>query len=404
MAPTARRVKKGIFILPALRLLKAFRLAALACTIFASTVTFGAAATSAKAVGSLMPRVDKFVEAEMRRQKVPGLALGIVSGNVVIAAKGYGYANVELSVPVTQDTVFQSGSVGKSFTAIAVMLQVEDGKLALDDRLSKYFPGAPASWQPITVRDLLNHTSGIPDWAEPDAHPQLDGKPAIDFRRDYSEEELTKIASRLPLEFQAGSRFHYSNTGYVVLGVLVHRVSGRFYGDVLMDRVFKPLGMRTARVINEADIIKNRAAGYRLVDGKLKNQEWVAPTWNTTADGSLYLSIRDYIAWDHGLRTGAILKPTSWTEVYTPGPQDDQGRHPYGFGWAIRSWHGKPWYYNSGGWQGFSACISRYLADDLTIVVLTNLAEGSPQGIIDGIASLVDPELPKLEAKRASSP
>src|SRR5262249_47534536 len=157
---------------------------------------------------------------------------------------------------------------------------------------------------------------------------------------------LTRIAARLPLEFPPGSRFQYSNTGYVMLGVLVHRVSGHFYGDVLMDRVFRPLGMKTARVINEAEIIKNRAAGYRLVNGGLKNQEWVSPTMNTTADGSLYLSILDYIAWDRGLRAQAILKWDSWKQVYTPGPQDDGGRHPYGFGWAIRSWRAKPWYFH----------------------------------------------------------
>src|SRR6185436_15001395 len=148
-------------------------------------------------------------------------------------------------------------------------------------------------------RNLLTHTSGIPDYTEG----------AIDYRRDYTEDEMARLAYPLPLEFVPGTRWSYSNTGYLLLGVVIHRASGTFYGDLLRQRVFRPLGMMTARVISEADIVPHRAAGYELVDGELKNQDWVAPSINTTADGSLYLSLQDYIAWDRGLRAGALLKP-----------------------------------------------------------------------------------------------
>jgi len=376
------------------------KLALLVCTAIASSASFGGETATAKAIRGLMPQVDQFIQAEIQRQKVPGLALGIISGDDVVAAKGYGYANVELSVPVSAETIFQSGSIGKAFTGMATMLEVEDGKIALDDPISKYFPGAPDSWASITVRNLLNHTSGIADYAEPDATAQLDGKPPFDYRRDYSEEELAKIAYRLPLDFPPGSQWHYSDTGYMVLGILLDRASGRFYGDVLTDRVFKPLGMKTARLISEADIVNNRAAGYRLVDGQLKNQEWVSPTLNSTADGALYLSVRDFIAWGRGLRAQAILKPASWAEVYTPAHLQNGRQYPYGFGWYLGSAHGKPWYQHCGSWQGFRACISRYLADDLTIIVLENLAEANPARVIDGVANLVDPELPKLEHEK----
>ena len=148
------------------------------------------------------------------------------------------------------------------------------------------------------MRHLLTHTSGIPDY----------GPETVDFRKDYTEEELARLAFGLKLEFAPGSRWNYSNTGYVLLGIIVGKASGRFYGDLLAERVFAPLGMKTARVISEADIVPNRAAGYRLVDGQLKNQEWVAPKLNTTADGSLYLSVLDLVAWDRGLRAGAVLE------------------------------------------------------------------------------------------------
>jgi CubicO group peptidase (beta-lactamase class C family) len=349
---------------------------------------------ASRATPGYMAQVDQFVRAEMQRERVPGVAIGIVSKGELIAAKGYGDANVELRVPVTPATMFQSGSVGKQFTAVAVMLQVEEGRLALDDSIMKYFPDAPASWRPITIRHLLTHTSGIPDYTE----SLVDrSSPGIDFRRDYTEDELSKAAFSLPLQFEPGSRWSYSNTGYLLLGVIIHKVSGQFYGDVLKERVFTPLGMKTARIISEADIVANRAAGYRLLNGELKNQEWVAPTLNTTADGALYLSMRDFIAWDRGLRAEAILRKDSWAQIYTPVTLKSGKTYPYGFGWFLDQSGGKPWYHHSGSWQGFEICISRYLVDDVAIIVLTNLADASPKRFIDGIAASIDAKLPKLE-------
>jgi len=362
-------------------------------TVSASGLAAQPSATSGAAAG-YMDQVDKFVLAEMRREGVPGVAIGIVSKGGAIATRSYGDANVELGVPVTPKTMFQSGSVGKQFTAVAVMLQVEDGKLALDDSITKFFPDAPASWRPITIRHLLTHTSGIPDYTEGPVDGSSQG---IDLRRDYTEDELSKAAFGLPLEFEAGSRWSYSNTGYLLLGVIIHKVSGRFYGEVLQERVFTPLGMKTARIISEADIVPNRAAGYRLVNGELKNQEWVAPTLNTTADGSLYLSMLDLIAWDRGLRAQAILKSGSWSLIYSPVTLKSGKTYPYGFGWFLDESGGKPWYHHSGSWQGFETCISRYLADDVTVIVLSNLGDARPQRFVDGIAAIIDPQLAKLE-------
>src|SRR5687768_16554185 len=239
-------------------------------------------------------RIDSVVRAEMARQKIPGVAVAVVKNGTVLVAKGYGEANVEHHVPVGPETIFQSGSVGKQFTSAAVMLLVEEGKIGLADPLTNYFPNAPERWRGITVRHLLTHTSGIPDYTNE----------TMDYRRDYTEGQLEQMAFALQPEFPPGSRWNYSNTGYVLLGIIIRKASGKFYGDVLHDRVFTPLGMQTARVITEEDIVPNRAAGYRMMRGELKNQEWVAPKLNTTADGSLYLSLRYYIAWDAGLRAG----------------------------------------------------------------------------------------------------
>ena len=328
-------------------------------------------------------RVDSIVNAEMLRQKVPGVAVGIVRGNQTLLAKGYGLANVEHGVPVTTETIFQSGSVGKQFTSAGIMLLVEDGKLSLSDPITKFFPDAPATWKDITVRHLLTHTSGIPDYTTE----------SMNYRQDYTEDEMAKMAYSLQLEFPAGSRWNYSNTGYALLGFIAHKVGGGFYGDLLADRLFKPLGMNSARVITEEDIVMNRAGGYRLVAGELKNQEWVAPKLNTTADGSLYLSLNDMLAWERGLRAGAVLKPESWQMVFDPVRLNSGNRYPYGFGWSIDTIGGQLRISHGGSWQGFRTQIDRYRGDDVSIIVLANLAQANPGAIAARIAAAMNPKL-----------
>lgn len=347
-----------------------------------AVLLLGFSASRAAAPAPARGRIDAFVRAELERQKVPGVGIGIVKNGKVVLARGYGFANLEHQVPAGPETLFQAGSLGKQFTAMAVMLQVEAGKLALTDPVTKFFPGAPASWSAITVRHLLNHTSGLPD---------LEG--TLDYRKDYTDEELVRFAHALTLEFAPGSRWSYSNTGYVLLGIIVNRVSGTFYGDVLRERVFKPAGMKTARIISEEDIIPHRAAGYRLVKGELKNQEWVSPSLNRTADGSMYVSVRDMMAWDAAVQARAILTPESWREILTPAPLNSGATFPYGFGWQLDERAGRPLHQHSGAWQGFTSYFGRYLGEGLSVVVLTNSAMASPTRFAEGIAALVNPAL-----------
>jgi len=337
---------------------------------------------------SLFDQIDMLFD-HHNKPGSPGCAIAVMKDGEIVYKQGYGLANVEHRVPVRSDTIFQSGSVGKQFTAVAVMLLVEDGKLALDDSIAKYIAEAPPHWRPISIRHLLTHTSGIPDYAEP----------LVDYRRDYSDEEFVQIAAGLEPEFAAGARWNYSNTGYALLGIIIRRASGRFYGDILGDRVFAPLGMETARVISEADIVPNRAAGYRLVESELKNQEWVAPEFNMGADGALYFTALDLIAWDRGLRAGAILSPESWAQVFEPVKLRSGRPFPYGFGWDVLEFADQKVQRHGGSWQGFRADLVRYLGDELTIAVLANLAEAEPGRISDGIAGILNPKLarPELE-------
>ena len=323
--------------------------------------------------------VDVYVRAEMAKQLVPGLALLVSRGGHVIRAQGYGLANVELQVPVKPKTIFQSGSVGKQFTATAVMMLVEEGKIGLEDPLTKYFPDAPVTWKDVTVRQLLSHTAGFTDYPKD-----------FDMRKDYTEAEQLKMVESVPLSYPPGTSWSYSNLGFLTLGILIHQVTGEFYGDFLQERIFRPLDMRTARIISEADLVPNRAAGYRLVKGELRNQEWVSPTVNTTADGSLYFSIMDLAQWDAALYTEKLLKRTSleqmWTVAKLSNGQPNSGH--YGFGWFIETKNGHRVIEHEGQWQGFETQISRYVDDKLTVAVLTNLDEAEPATIADRVAEM----------------
>jgi CubicO group peptidase (beta-lactamase class C family) len=326
--------------------------------------------------------VDEYIHSEMQRQKIPGLSLLVSRNGKIIRAQGYGLSNVELQVPVKPETVFQSGSMGKQFTATAIMMLVEEGKIALDDPITKYLPGAPAAWNDVTIRELLSHTAGFTDYPD-----------NFDFRKDYTEADLLKIVESIPLAFPPGTSWSYSNLGYLTLGVLIHHVTGEFYGDFLERRIFQPLGMTTTRIISEADIVPNRAAGYHLVDGQLKNQEWVSPTLNTTADGALYFSILDLAKWDAALYTEKLLKRQSldqmWTVVKLKNGQPNSGS--YGFGWSILNKDGHRVLDHGGAWQGFKTHISRYVDDKLTIVVLTNLDSAEPGRIVEDVGHLYLP-------------
>jgi CubicO group peptidase (beta-lactamase class C family) len=324
---------------------------------------------------------DDFVQQQMEKQHVPGLALAVIQDGKIVKSQGYGMANLEHQIPVKPETIFQSGSIGKQFTATALMMLVEEGKLSLADSVSKYLK-VPDSWKGIRIRNLLNHTAGLGDYPKD-----------FDLRKDYTEEDLLAMVVKEPFLFKPGEQWQYSNLGYITLGILIHKVCGKFYGDFLQERVFQPLGMSNTRIINEAEIIANRAAGYQLVKGEIKNQDWVSPTLNTTADGALYFNTLDLTKWDAALYTEKLLKKSSLNEMWTPVRLKDGTTFPYGFGWTVNQHNGHQRVEHAGGWQGFAAHIARYIDDRLTVIVLTNLATADPVYIAHGVAGFYVPAL-----------
>jgi len=300
--------------------------------------------------------IDDLVAAEMRRAQVPGVAVVVIDHGVPRKVQGYGLANLELGVPVHPGTLFKTGATGMQLTAAGILLLAEDGRIGLDDPVRKYLPDLPKTWARVTIRHLLNHTSGIP------------ATPNGDFQKEYSQAELLKIVAGQDINFSPGARWRFSYTGYIVLGFVISRVTGLNFAQYLQERLFGPSGMTRARGIDEQAIIPDRASGYELRAGKLRNAERISATANSTADGSLYLSALDYAAWAQAMASGRVLSPASWAEMAKPARLTDGSTCGYGLGWFQ---NGGAWSH-AGSWQGFQTFAMRDTAEDLTVVVLAN--------------------------------
>lgn len=318
--------------------------------------------------------LDERILAEMQRQQIPGLSIAVVKDGKIVREAGYGMANLEHQVAVTPDTIFQSGSVGKQFTAALVMLLVKDGKLGLDDPIARHLKGTPPAWKAITLRHMLTHTSGLGD---PDH--------VIKLNEAYDDARLLRAGAGLALQFKPGTKWAYSNFAYQLLGILCTRVGGKFYGEQMRERLFAPAGM-ASRIISERDIVPHRAAGYDVVNGAFKNQEWVSPSLNTTADGSLYLTARDLARWDIALDGDQVLGGALKTAMWTPVKLSGGASAPYGFGWALDPVLGRPAIGHDGAWQGFTTQATRFPAERLTVIVLSNRSEADPGKLVELIA------------------
>lgn len=352
---------------------------------------------AAQTVAARPALIDAYVATEMRAQQIPGLSLAVLRDGRPLYLQSYGVATLEHRVPVKPGTLFQLGSIGKQFTATAVLLLARERRLDLDDPLSKYLPEIPPGWRAVTLRDMLKHQSGIAQLTPPDHE-------LLDLRHDYTDEEYIRLATSLPLEFEPGTDAAYSDTAYVLLGIVIGRLTGQFYGDLLQEKVFHPLGMTRTRIISDSDIIPDRASGYeRSPSGALQNQGWVAPALNRTADGSLYSTVLDLAKWDQALSAGTILTRGELARAWTVDALKD-GSTPllhYGYGWEINTLRGHRVIEYDGNWQGFQAAMARYEDRHLTVIVLTNLALCRVQRIVHTIAGYFDPTVAHFAERSA---
>lgn len=348
--------------------------------------------------------VDVYLEARLKSLHIPGASLAVVRNGRVVKARGYGLASLELGAPATENTVYEIGSNTKQFTAAAVMLLVADGKIRLDDPVTTYLPDAPPAWTRITIRHLLTHTSGIqnhvavPDWLRV-------FKTDLFYQTTPERAELLDRFYKLPLEFEPGETWAYDNTGYILLGFVVEKASGKPYFDFLRERIFAPLGMAATRSTNPQPVVPDRAAGYEWVGGSFQNRPVLLPAIAFSA-GSLLSTVLDLAKWDAALGGDKLLSRAAREQIWTPARTNDgsAASFDYGFGWFVDSYHGHRFVQHSGGTPGFSSAIYRFLDDGLTVILLTNHGDRVVDSLVLDIAGAVEPSLRRSVAATDPDP
>jgi CubicO group peptidase (beta-lactamase class C family) len=329
--------------------------------------------------------VDDYLNAEIARRHIPGVSLAVVQKGEVVKLGAYGKANLELDVSVTPRTVFQIQSMTKSFTSTAILLLVEEGKLSLDDPVGKHLEGTPEAWKGVTLRHLLSHTSGIKDFIN---------EPTASIRLDVTEQEVLEATAPRDMNFQPGERYQYSNTNYHLLAMVIRKVTGKWYGDFLKERIFEPLGMADTRVNNISEVIPNRASGYLWRGGKLRNGEYVADSILAYGGGGIVSTAPDMAKFAAALRTEKLLKKSSLEQAWTGVKLNDGSTSSYGLGWALDRKEGHRSVGHGGGHMtGFTSYFAHYRDDDLTVIVLTNAGQANPGRIASRVAGLFVPSL-----------
>ena len=314
-----------------------------------------------------MPPVEAYLKSEMASDHIPGLSVGVVHDGALVLADGYGLANVELSEPATKETVYEIASITKSFTATAIMMLVEEEKIELDKPISHCLRCLPNSaWSDITVRQLLTHTSGIPNFNS------LAG-----FTDSMGRDELLQGVASLELEFNPGAQSSYSNTGYLLLGLIIECVSRKSFGTFLQESIFEPLGMAATRVNDPNESIRNRACGYiakwNYIDGIYSFDK--LPAWHpsgTFASGCLVSTVVDLVKWDAALSTEKLLKKSSLKQMWIPAVLASGETTHYGFGWIVGEHRGHGYIGHGGITSGFWGYMMRFVCHRLTVILLTN--------------------------------
>ena len=320
-------------------------------------------ATVARAAGD---ELDNFIAREMQAQRIPGVAIAIVQRDRILVRRDYGLANLETESPVRRDTVFEIASVTKPFTAAAVLMLVQDGKLRLDDHITTLIGDAPVAWKNITVRHLLSHTSGIQGggWVESDGSPLLH----ITARRHLQD----FVGS--PLLFAPGERAAYSDPGYLLLGMIIEKASALRYRDFMQQRVFGPAGMTSTRIMDRREILKGHASCYSLRNGVVENDRRV---WQHDLPSyfGMVSTADDLARWEVALSQGTLLSAATLAEMWTPtklmdGTLARVDGELYGLGYFIQDLNGR----HVVGHPGFhGSLVLHFPGDDIGIVVLTNL-------------------------------
>jgi D-alanyl-D-alanine carboxypeptidase len=365
--------------------------------LFFGVLTVGAGVFAS---GQGVAEVDAVVQKAIGGKVAPGAGV-VVRNRKVLFTKGYGLADVDAGTPVSETTAFQIASVTKQFTAVGVMLLVEKGKVRLDDPLSKYVPEVPAKWGGVTIRQLLNQVSGIPNY---------NAGERLDPNKVYKKAEIIDVMRDVRMSFEPGAGWEYSNTNYFLLGMVIEKASGKAYADFMREQVFKPLGMNSTLVNAKGVAVPNAASGYSPSQGKWVRTEIGDPGLPYAA-GAIVSTPADMARWAVAVSDGKLLREASWSEAFAAGKTADGKPTNYGFGWYTAKFGDVPYFYHSGGIAGFGAYHARFPADNLSVVVMTNTVGTSTQigqeiaGVyLPKVAAAIAAEAKQLEAARTAGP
>lgn len=329
--------------------------------------------------------MEQVVQSYVSGKQFMGSVL-VARDRTILLDKGYGFANLEWNIPDSPTTKFRLGSITKQFTSASILLLEERGKLKVDDPVKKYMPDAPAAWDKVTIYNLLTHTSGIPSFT---------GFPDYTFTEAIptTPEKLVARFRDKPLEFQPGEKWNYSNSGYVLLGYLIEKISGQPYDKFVQENIFNPLRMKDSGYDSNSAVILRRASGYSPGPSGPVNAGYIDMSIPLSA-GGLYSTTEDLLRWEQGLFGGKLLSTASLQKMITPFKND------YACGLAVRMVNGRKLIEHGGGIEGFNTQLSYYPEDKLTVIVLGNLNGSGPSGIAPKMAALAHGEKVVLAEER----
>lgn len=343
-------------------------------------------------------KIDAIVQREMDNRSLPGVSIAVVNDGEIVYARGYGYANLELAAPAMEETVYLIGSVTKPFTSMAIMKLVEEGLVSLDDPITKFFENIPQEWSEVTVLQLLHHTSGIKSYTGI-------GEMWLNQHNEVTGEHIVSMAAEHELEFEPGEGWNYNNTGYVMLGMIIEKVSETSYEEYLRLHIFEPLGMLSSGYNSWKSVIPNRASGYSREDGFV-NAQYLSMSWPFSA-GALFSSAEDLARWVIAMDNHDILSEESYEALYGNSVNiaelsETSGAGPgvnYGLGWLVSEFGEKTIVSHGGGINGFNSEVMRIPEDRFAVIVLVN-TDGGASPIASAIREIFypSPERPEPEA------
>jgi len=324
--------------------------------------------------------IDRVIIEEMQQQHITGLSVGIITQGQVGLRKGYGLANVEQAVAASPASVYKLGSVSKQMVATAIMLLVQEGKLQLTDTLPQFFKGAPVAWNHITIRQLLNHTSGLPR-----------DSPALDNMKERPDSVLIKAAYKSPLLFAAGTQWRYCNLGYFMLADIIRQRTHQAFADFMQEQLFTRYGLLHTRTTSHAALVPQRAAGYIYKEGEgLANaKDYLA----LRPSGAFLSSVDDLLSWELLMQHQLVLRKAYWEQMWTDTVRTSTAKQDpleyYGYGWDVSTYQQRRIVHHDGTIPGFTSSYFRFPDSNTAIIVLTNADNAYPRTVALRIADLL---------------